>query len=126
MRFCWVTISVKDIDESLKFYRDLLGLNIYQRFVSGDSEIAMLGEADKPKVELICNKVDGASVRASGLSVGFLTDSLDDAISYMKMNDISIKKGPFSPSPSVSFFYIDDPNGIEIQIVESKTIPVEE
>lgn len=121
MKFCWVTISVKDMDESLKFYQGLLGLNIHEKFISGDSEIAMLGEADKPKVELICNMVDRAAARTAGLSVGFLTDSLDDAIGYMKKNNISIKKGPFSPSPSVSFFYIEDPNGVEIQIVERKT-----
>lgn len=57
MEFCWITLNVNDLEESLKFYHELLGLNVFSRFKAGeDTEIAMLGEEDKPKIELIDNK----------------------------------------------------------------------
>nr|WP_282056514.1 hypothetical protein [Clostridium botulinum] len=36
----------------------------------------------------------------------------------LKSKNIPIKRGPISPLPSSRFFFIDDPNGIEIQIVQ--------
>ncbi len=121
MKFCWITLSVRNMEESLKFYHELLGLEILERFdVSEGMEIAMLGESDKPKIELLCNKGNNIVNQGIGISIGFEVDSLDRAINYVKEKNISIKRGPISPSPKTSFFFINDPNGIEIQLVENK------
>lgn len=32
MKFCWVTITVKNMEESLRFYYEIVGLNIDKRF----------------------------------------------------------------------------------------------
>ncbi|AFS77563.1 glyoxalase/bleomycin resistance protein/dioxygenase [Gottschalkia acidurici 9a] len=121
MKFCWITLHVKNMDESLKFYHELLGLKISERFNAGEgTEIVMLGEQDKPKIELICSEDNKVEVQSNGISIGFEVDSLDKAIEYVKENNISIKRGPISPIPTTRFFFIDDPNGIEIQLVEHK------
>jgi len=121
MKFCWITLTVKNMEESIKFYHELLGVEIAERFKAGeDVEIAMLGEANKPKVELIHYKNNSVTAQASGLSIGFQVESLDKALEYVKEKNIPIKRGPFSPSPITRFFFIEDPNGIEIQIVEHK------
>ena len=39
---------------------------------------------------------------------------------YVKEKDIPIIRGPISPNPHVRFFFIKDPNGIEVQLVENK------
>ena len=44
MKFVWTTIQVADLDRSLAFYHDLLGLPVAERFQAGPNEIAMLGE----------------------------------------------------------------------------------
>lgn len=45
------------MEESLNFYHEIIGLKISERFnVGEDIEIAMLGETDGTKVELIYNK----------------------------------------------------------------------
>ena len=31
MSFCWTTIQVKDMNESLEFYEDIVGLKVNQR-----------------------------------------------------------------------------------------------
>lgn len=121
MEFCWITLNVNDLEESLKFYHELLGLSVFSRFKAGeDTEIAMLGEEDKPKIELIDNKNIDNPINAEGISIGFEVDSLDRTMKYLKDKGIAIERGPFSPNPSIRFFFINDPNGIDIQLVENK------
>ncbi|BAQ13966.1 hypothetical protein CBB2_1856 [Clostridium botulinum] len=119
MNFCWITLNVSNMEESLNFYHEIIGLKISERFnVGEDIEIAMLGETDGTKVELIYNKKQSVLSRSKGLSIGFEVKSLDEAMELLKNKNIPIKRGPISPLPSSRFFFIDDPNGIEIQIVQ--------
>ncbi|MHC1747664.1 MAG: VOC family protein [Cellulosilyticaceae bacterium] len=121
MNFCWVTLTVHNMEASLKFYHDIIGLEILKRFNAGeDLEIAMLGKNDGTKVELLCHKSLVGLVHREGISIGFEVQSLDNALALVKANNIPIKRGPLSPIPSTQFFFIDDPNGIEVQIVEHK------
>ncbi|MDD5601014.1 MAG: VOC family protein, partial [Actinomycetota bacterium] len=32
MKFCWTTIMVNDLEESLKFYQEIIGLPVNRRF----------------------------------------------------------------------------------------------
>src|SRR5664280_2937322 len=85
MKFCWVTLSVDNMEQSLAFYRDLLGLNICSRFSAGEVvEIAMLGESDKPKLDLMCNKHNKITNRGTGISIGFEVNSLEEAMAYVQ------------------------------------------
>ena len=119
MNFCWITLNVSNMEESLNFYHEIIGLKISERFnVGEDIEIAMLGETDGSKVELIYNKKQNVLARSEGLSIGFQVKSLDEAMELLKNKNIPIKRGPISPLPSSRFFFIADPNGIEIQIVQ--------
>jgi lactoylglutathione lyase len=121
MKLCWVTISVENLERSLEFYHDLLGLNICSRFKAGDGvEIAMLGEADQPKIELLYNSHHEIANPGTGISIGFEVESLDDAIATVQSKHIPIIKGPLSPTPKTRFFFVNDPNGVEIQLVENK------
>ena len=121
MKFCWVTLQVDDLEQSLQFYRDLLGLALVSRFAGGpDVQIAMLGEQDKPKIELICDKAAKPAGRGAGISIGFEVGSLEEAAETAKSHGINIVKGPFSPNPHIRFFFVKDPNGFEIQLVENR------
>ncbi len=42
MEFCWVTLPVKDLEESLAFYQGILGLPIDSRFNGDGIDLAML------------------------------------------------------------------------------------
>ncbi len=59
MSFCWCTVHVKDIDASIKFYEEIVGLKVAQRFGAGAMEIAFLGSGET-KLELI----GGAAARS--------------------------------------------------------------
>jgi lactoylglutathione lyase len=89
MNFCWVTFNVRNMDESLKFYQEIIGLKISERFnVGEDLDISMLGETDGTKVELIYNKKQNVLTRTEGLSIGFEVKSLDEAMELANMRRI--------------------------------------
>jgi len=120
MNLCWITLTVNNIEESLKFYCDILNLNVAERFKAGeDTEIVMLGNKDEVKIELICYKGVEISER-KGLSIGFTVESLEKTIAYLKENNIELESPIISPNPMTRFFFVKDPNGIQIQFVEEK------
>lgn len=118
MKFCWCTINVKDLEESIKFYQEIVGLKVDRRLKAGPgTEIVFMGEGET-KVELICNQANKDASYGKDISLGFEVESVDEKISFVKEKDIPVS-GPFQPSPIVKFFYVTDPNGLKIQFVEN-------
>ena len=118
MRFCWTTITVNNMEESLDFYKDIVGLTLNHRFGAGPGiEIAFLGNGET-KIELVAYQNKEKSQIGTDISVGFLVDSLDEKLAFVKEKKIPIHSGPFQPTPGTRFFFIIDPNGLKIQFVE--------
>lgn len=118
MKFCWCTINVENMEDSLRFYQEIVGLNLERRFNAGPGmEIAFLGEGET-KIELICNGKKPSI--GEDISVGFVVKSLDDMMDFVSKKGIKIHSGPFSPNPHTSFFHVKDPNGLNVQFVEFK------
>src|SRR5665648_733820 len=86
MKFCWVTINVKDMEKSLHFYQEIIGLNINRRMKpNSDMEIIFLGSGET-QIELIYNtKVDDIAI-GKDISLGFVVDSIE------QMSEILRKK----------------------------------
>lgn len=118
MNFLWCTIDTDDMEESLKFYQEIVGLSIDRRFPAGETkEIVFLGDR-QTKVELISDIKDKKNENKEGISLGFETDSLDNLMKILKEKGYKIE-GPFSPNPRVRFIFTFDPNGVKIQFVEN-------
>ena len=119
MKFCWSTLMVKDLDESIQFYKDIVGLEEDRRFPAGPGvEIVFLGKGET-KVELICDKSKKEIVVGPDISWGFEIDSADQMMSFLRDKGIEITKGPFKTGDGSTFFYIADPNGMSIQFFEN-------
>jgi lactoylglutathione lyase len=119
MKFCWCTLMVKNMEESLKFYMEIVGLAVDRKFKAGPgSEIAFLGDGET-KVELICNEASKEVSVGQDISLGFEVNSVDEMMAFVKEKGIAIHSGPFQPNPHVKFFYVIDPNGLKIQFVEN-------
>ena len=118
MKFLWTTLLVDNMDESLKFYEDIVGLKMVDRFPAGPGmEISFLGEGET-KVELICNEKLKKLDAGSRVTLGFKVESLEEKINFIKEKGINIITGPIQPNPSIKYFIIKDPNGVKIQFVE--------
>ena len=119
MRFCWSTLAVKNMDESIKFYKEIVGLELVKRYQSGkDTEIAFLNDAET-KIELICNKDKKEINIGQDILWGFYVDSVEKQMALVKEKGVEITSGPFQPNPFTKFFFITDPNGMKIQFVEN-------
>lgn len=119
MSFCWCTISVQSMEESLAFYKDIVGLTVSRRFpMEEKGEIVFLGDGET-KIELIYDESHRQVDIGQDISLGFEVDSIDGKIQFLKDRGIGVDSGPFQPNPKVRFFYIKDPNGLRIQFVEN-------
>ncbi|MEL7565256.1 MAG: VOC family protein [Dehalobacterium sp.] len=119
MKFCWCTLKVNNMEESLKFYQEIVGLQLNNKFNAGPGvEIAFLGLGET-KVELICDEAVKKVNLGQDISLGFEVESVDKVMSFLKERGIDIHSGPIQPNPHVRFFFVLDPNGLKIQFVEN-------
>ena len=122
MGYLWTTIKVKNLEESIEFYQDIVGLKVQRRFEAGpEREIAFLAaSAGETEVELIADQGKEDIDIGQDISLGFEVDSAVQKIKFLKDKGIEIESGPVSPNPQIEFFYVLDPNGVKIQFVENK------
>ncbi len=118
MKFCWSTLMVKNLEESLNFYQGIVGLKLERRFPAGpDTEIAFLGDGET-KIELICNTKKAEINVGTDISWGFEVESLDKTMALVTEKGYTASD-PVQPNPHTKFFYVTDPNGLKIQFVEN-------
>ncbi len=115
MTFLWTTLHVTDLERSLHFYHELLGLPVAERFGPPEREIAMLGDGTGTKLELLCGPIPGPL--GQGVSLGFAPDDMAALLETLKADGIAIP-APVSPNPTVRFYFIQDPDGYTVQLVE--------
>jgi lactoylglutathione lyase len=120
MSFLWTTIKVSDLEKSIKFYTDIVGLTVNRRFTAGPGrEIAFLGDGGT-EVELIfdAQRNDPPSY-TKDISMGFSIADIGQKIDEIKSKGIDVHSGPFKPNPNIEFFYITDPDNVMIQFAQN-------
>ncbi len=119
MKFSWTTLYVNNMEESIKFYTELIGLELVTKNPAGPKQtIAFLGKGET-QIELIENLDRDQTVTGSDISWGFVTDNLEDMIQKIKDFGISKIEGPIVPNEHIQFIFIEDPNGMRIQIAQT-------
>ena len=116
MKFTVATVYVKNMDESLAFYQDVLGIKLQSRRQGGPgSELAFLGEEGQPQIELVYS-ADRADTGYAGFSLGFSVDNMEKTLGALLDKgyaDVTIVQ----PNQSVTIAHIQDPNGITISFI---------
>jgi len=118
MKFLWTTLTVTNMDASLAFYQEIVGLKLQRRQVAGPGmEIAFLGEGET-QVELIKADAKPSVTIGKDISMGFQVDSLDRMLEFVRSKGVAIAVPPVQPNPHIRFFYVEDPDGVRVQFVE--------
>jgi lactoylglutathione lyase len=123
MKFLWTTITVKNLDESIAFYSDLVGLHMMKRFPAGPGmEIAFMGNGtnNETLVEFLADSNTSTVNYSEGISLGFAVDSVEAMLETVKRHNIPVHNGPVETPSGSRFFCIKDPNGLNIQFFQQK------
>lgn len=108
------------MEESLKFYREIAGLSLNKRYTSeSGKDISFLGDGET-KLELISDPNFKAFSECQSISFGFEVESIEEKIKLIKEKGLEVHKGPVQPNEKIRYFYVKDPDGINIQFVENK------
>lgn len=109
----YTTMIVKDLDESVAFYRDVLGFREGYHVDTPDGGAITIMETDGASVELICNP----NYPVGLYSVGTDVDDLDECIRRLEAEGYRTT-GPVIPTTVGKMTFILDPNGVRICLIE--------
>lgn len=130
MKFLHSMIRVKNIDESLKFYRDLLGLNLISKSSLEDCDLYFLGENETAcQIELTYNYETPDEGYKNGSAFGHFAFAVDDMNSFSKKVQSMGYKYLYEPfelelkdENGISSFkkiaFLNDPDANEIEIIQ--------
>ena len=119
MRYAHTTIIVSDIEKSIQFYEEVAGLTIRNKFSAGSKTLAFLSDKDgDTQIELIQDENEKI-YSGSGISIGSEVENVEE---YMeKLNLMGYQTTDIiSPNPKTKFFYVNDPDGLKIQLIEMR------
>jgi len=125
MKILHTSITVKDMDQSIAFYQNILELNLISRreIPENKAEIAFLGDGETDsRIELTywLEKTDWTEGDELD-HLAFSVPDMDAAMSLFKKNEVNIALEPYSlQGSSTRIAFITDPNGIWLEIVERR------
>ena len=114
-------MRVSDIDETIKFYTDVLGLEVVERKTSPrGSHLAFLAVPNSQElIELASFPPSGpVKVQEDLVHLAFEVESLDETIRALVAKHIKVTDGPTQTSSGSRFIFIDAPDGYEIELIE--------
>ncbi len=114
-------MRVSDLDETIRFYTNVLGLEVIERKTSPrGSQLAFLKVPNSDElIELTSFPPSGpVKVQEDLVHLAFQVDNLDDAIAALNAQGVPITDGPTKTSSGSRFIFIDAPDGYEIELIE--------
>jgi lactoylglutathione lyase len=114
-------MRVSDMDQTISFYTDVLGLEVLERKVSPrGSHLAFLKVPNSEElIELTCFPPSGpVRVQEDLVHLAFQVESLDDTIASLNAKGVKVTDGPTQTSSGSRFIFIDAPDGYEVELIE--------
>ena len=111
---------VNDLEKTVSFYKDVLGLKEIRRHTSGRGSQLVFLKAPESEEEIELCKFDESGPIVVGPDLTHLAFEVDDLDKFAK--NASTKGYPFSDGPHESssgrIAFIDAPEGYEIELIE--------
>ncbi len=114
-------MRVSDLDETIRFYTTVLGLEVIERKISPrGSHLAFLRVPNSDElIELTSFPPSGpVKVQEDLVHLAFQVDNLDEAIASLNAMGVKITDGPTKTSSGSRFIFLDAPDGYEIELIE--------
>ncbi|GGO82554.1 VOC family protein [Wenjunlia tyrosinilytica] len=130
LQYC--NITVNNVDDSLAFYRDALGLEVRNDVASGGFRWVTLGSAAQPGLEIVLSEPHAGRSQADGdalqalLTKGvlpmmvFRTDDLDATFEKVQASGAEVLQEPIDQSWGPRDCAFRDPSGNMVRISQAK------
>jgi lactoylglutathione lyase len=126
MRFLHTMLRVTDLEQSLAFYCDILGMKLLRRkdYPDGKFTLAFVGygnESEQTVLELTHNW--GVDTYELGTAYGHIALGVSDI--YAACKDISTKGGRVTRNPgpmkhgSTVIAFVEDPDGYKVELIQT-------
>lgn len=115
---------VKDLEKTVSFYRDVLGLQEVRRHTSGRGSQLVFFKAPQSEEEIEICKFDESGPVVVGPDLTHLAFEVDDLDAFARESAAKgypLSDGPH-PSGSGRIAFIDAPEGYEIELIERSPV----
>lgn len=112
---------VNDLERTVKFYRDILGLQEVKRHRSPrGSELVFLKAPESEELIELCHfpGSEPVQVQADLTHLAFEVDSLGEFAKHLARHGLKYSDGPTTTSTGTVFAFIDAPEGYEIELIQ--------
>jgi catechol 2,3-dioxygenase-like lactoylglutathione lyase family enzyme len=125
-------ITVTDVDESIAFYRDGLGLEVSSDVANGGFRWVTLGSPDQPGLDIVLSEPHAGRSQADGDAVQelltkgmmpnvvFTTDDLDGLFERLRASGAEVLQEPIDQPWGPRDAAFRDPSGNHIRVNEYK------
>ena len=119
-------MRVSDMDQTIRFYTDVLGLEVAERGTSTrGSHLAFLKVPNSEELIELCSFPPSGPVKVQEdlVHLAFEVENLDETIAALNQKGVKITDGPTRSSSGGRFLFIDAPDGYEVELIERPPSP---
>ena len=112
---------VNDLEKTVAFYRDMLGLEETGRHKSprGSELVFMKAPDSEEEIELCCYPASGpVQVPPDLTHLAFEVDDLAAFAKELGAKGVKLSDGPVGSAPGTVFAFVDAPEGYEIELIQ--------
>lgn len=115
---------VNDLEATVKFYREVLGLEEIKRHKSPRGSELVFLKAPGSEEQIEISHFDGSGpvqVQPDLTHLAFEVDSLEEFSWHLEKFGIKFSDGPTTSSTGTKFAFIDAPEGYEIELIQKNS-----
>ena len=122
-KYLHTRFRVSDMDKSIYFYRDILGMKVVEQKTSPrGSKLVFLKFPDMDCELELCSFPDSGNVHVPEdlVHLAFEVDDLERCIERLTVAGVLITEGPIESSKGTRFIFTEDPDKYEIELMQYK------
>lgn len=115
MKLNYITIMVRDLEKSIDFYQNLVGLQVVRRFQPNDADIAFMNNHDNETMLELIHIDNAKKVSTEGMVMSFCAGT---QLTQMREKAIALGYQPteiIDHQPKPKYFRLNDPDGIVVE-----------
>ncbi|HVU26004.1 MAG TPA: VOC family protein [Opitutus sp.] len=120
-KFLHTRMRVNDLERTVKFYENVLGLKVARRHTSPrGAQLAFIAVPNSDEEIELCQLPNspGVQVQPDLMHLAFLVDDLEKFAAELKAKGCALSDGPTKTGSGSTIAFVDAPEGYEIELIE--------